>query len=380
MLPLDGIVVVAIEQAISAPHCTRQLADLGARVIKVESGTGDFARHYDDVVHGTSAHFAWANRGKESVAVDLKSESGRAAVEALLAGADVFVQNLAPGAAERLGLDAAAATARHPRLVAVDISGYGKGGPRSAGRAYDLLVQSEAGSCAITGTAETPAKPGIPLVDIGTGMTAANAILAALLARTQSGKGAAISVAMFDVATDWMGWVLNLARFTGVDPPRLGLSSFMVGPYGGYRTRDDQVIVFGTTNDGEWRRLATMLGRPELADDSRYATNSLRLRHREELDEVIATWVATHTFAEASDAAEEAKIGWARLNAPLDVLDHPQLAERDRWVPTRTAGGEFPSLRPAADCPDWHWDPSAVPALGEHTDAVLAELDRDENA
>ena len=378
MLPLDDVLVVAVEQAVSAPHCTRQLADLGARVIKVETGGGDFARHYDDVVHGTSAHFAWANRGKESVALDLKSATGRAAVEELLARADVLVQNLAPGAAARLGLDAAAATARHPRLVAVDISGYGSGGPRSAGRAYDLLVQSEAGSCAITGTGDTPAKPGVPLVDIGTGMVAANAILAALLARTRTGTGAAISVAMFDVATDWMGWVLNLARFTGADPPRLGLSSFMVAPYGGYRTRDGQVIVLGTTNDGEWRRLAThVLGRPDLADDARYATNSDRLRRREELDTVIAAWVAEHTFGEASRAAEQATIGWARLNTPLDVLDHPQLAQRDRWVDTGSPGGAFPSLRPPAECADWDWSPGRVPATGEHTADILAELRTD---
>lgn len=375
MLPLDGIVVVAVEQAISAPHCTRQLADLGARVIKVESGSGDFARHYDDVVNGTSAYFAWANRGKQSVSLDLKSDTGRAAMESLLAKADVFVQNLAPGAAERLDLDAAAVTTRHSRLVAVDISGYGIGGPRATGRAYDLLVQSEAGSCAITGTAEAAAKPGVPLVDIGTGMTAANAILAALLARGRTGRGAALSVAMFDVATDWMGWVLSLARFTGVDPPRLGLSSFMVAPYGAYRTCDDQVIVFGTTNDGEWRRLAgQMLERPDLADDGRYASNADRLSRREDLDEIIADWAATRTFDEASAAAEAAMIGWARLNTPLEVLTHPQLAQRQRWVATRSPGGEFPSLRPPADCADWEWTPRPVPALGEHTAEVLAEL------
>jgi crotonobetainyl-CoA:carnitine CoA-transferase CaiB-like acyl-CoA transferase len=377
VLPLDGITVVAVEQAISAPHCTRQLADLGARVIKVESGSGDFARHYDDVVNGTSAYFAWANRGKQSVSLDLKSDDGRSAMDKLLAQADVFVQNLAPGAASRLGLDAAAVTSRHPRLVAVDISGYGVGGPRAFGRAYDLLVQSEAGSCAITGAADAPAKPGIPLVDIGTGMTAANAILAALLARGRTGKGAAITLAMFDVATDWMGWVLNLARFTGVDPPRLGLSSFMVAPYGAYRTSDDQTIVFGTTNDGEWRRLAgQMMQRADLAEDPRYASNAERLQRREELDEIIAAWAATKTFAEASAAAESATIGWARLNTPLDVLDHPQLSERERWVDTDSPGGEFPSLRPPANCADWDWTAGSVPALGEHTDEVLAELDR----
>lgn len=375
MLPLHGILVVAVEQAVSAPHCTRQLADLGARVVKVEGGTGDFARHYDDVVHGTSAHFAWANRGKESVALDLKSPLGREALERLLARADVLVQNLAPGAAERLGIDAGAATKRHPRLVAVDISGYGRGGPRAAGRAYDLLVQAEAGSCAVTGTADAPAKPGIPVADIGTGMVAANAVLAALLARATTGTGAAISIGMFDVVTDWMGWALHQARFTGVDLARMGLSSPMVAPYGAYRTADDEVIVLGTTNDGEWRRLAThLLGRPDLAEDPRYAGNADRVRRRDELDVLIGDWVGARTLAEASAAADAATIGWARYNTPTEVLDHPQLVERDRWVPTASAGGVFPSLRPAADSPGWDWTPGAVPLLGEHTEKVLAEL------
>jgi crotonobetainyl-CoA:carnitine CoA-transferase CaiB-like acyl-CoA transferase len=227
-LPLDGVLVVGLEQAVSAPFCTRELADLGARVIKVEPAAGDFARHYDDVVHGLSAHFAWANRGKESLVLDLKSDAGLADLDRLIGHCDVFVQNLGPGAAERLGLDAATAVARHPRLVAVDISGYGAGGPRSDARAYDLLVQAESGSCAITGTPEHPAKPGIPLVDIGTGMHAATAILAALIARERTGKGEAIAVSMFDVAADWMSWALHRSRFTGEDIVPCGVSSPMV--------------------------------------------------------------------------------------------------------------------------------------------------------
>jgi crotonobetainyl-CoA:carnitine CoA-transferase CaiB-like acyl-CoA transferase len=376
VLPLDGLLVVAVEQAVSAPHCTRQLADLGARVIKVEGPTGDFARHYDEAVHGVAAHFAWANRGKESVALDLKSELGREALERLLARADVLVQNLAPGAAARLGIDAGSATGRHPRLVAVDISGYGNGGPRAGSRAYDLLVQAESGSCAITGSPEAPAKPGIPFADVGTGMVAANAVLAALLRRASTGRGAALTVSMFDVMTDWMGWALNQSRYTGVDPPRAGLSSPMVSPYGGYRTGDGHVVVLGTTNDSEWQRLASqVLGRDDLAGDAGYATNADRVRRRAELDEAIAAWAAERTFAEASAAAEAAGIGWARYNTPTDVLEHPQLVERDRWVTTGSENGSFLSLRPAADSPQWTWTSRGVPALGEHTEVVLAELD-----
>lgn len=379
VLPLDGFVVVGLEQAVSAPHCTRQLADLGARVIKVESGAGDFARYYDDAAGGTSAHFAMSNRGKESVVLDLKSDEGLGHLERLLTQADVLVQNLAPGAAARLGLDAESACARHPRLVAVDISGYGNGGPRAASRAYDLLVQAESGSCAVTGTKDSPAKPGIPLADIGTGMVAANAVLAALLQRTRTGTGSAVTISMFDVVTDWMSWALHQARANGVDPVPLGVSSPMVAPYNAYRTADGQTIVLGTTNDAEWRRLAAdVLGRTDLADDPRYATNSDRCRLRDELDEVIGAWASTQGFAAASAAAETAGIGWARLNTPTDVLAHPQLSERDRWVSTATASGTFLGLRPAADSKDWAWTPRPVPGLGEHTEQVLRELAADE--
>jgi itaconate CoA-transferase len=379
VLPLDGVLVVGLEVAVSAPHCTRQLADMGARVIKVESPDGgDFARYYDDVVHGTSSYFAWANRGKESVTLDLKTDDGRAALHALIAEADVFVQNLAPGAAERLGFDAKSLCARHPKLVAVDISGYGTGGPRADARAYDLLIQSEAGSCAVTGTTEHPAKPGIAVADIGTGMTAANAVLAALFARSRSGSGTAISLAMFDVITDWMSYALHQARFTGIDPPRLGVASPIVAPYGAYRTADDQMVVFGTTNDAEWQRMATvMLDRRDLAEDPRYTKNIDRVHLRDDLNAVIAAWTVQRTFDEATAAADAATIGWARLNTPSDVLVHPQLHERHRWVPTRAPGGTFDSLRPAAGSADWQWSPGDVPALGEHTAQVMRDIDLD---
>jgi itaconate CoA-transferase len=375
MLPLDGLLVVGLEQAVAAPHCTRQLADLGARVIKIETRSGDFARDYDDAVGDVSAYFAWSNRGKESVVLDLKSEADREVAERILARADVFIQNLAPGAAERLGLDARSAVARHPQLVAVDISGYGAGGGRERSRAYDLLVQAEAGSCAVTGTAGHPAKPGVPLADVGTGMVAANAVLAALLAKVRTGAGAAISVGMFDVVTDWMSWALHQARANGEGPVPRGMSSPMVAPYGAYATADGQTVVIGTTNDGEWHRLATaVLDRADLASDERYAHNSDRVARRDELDVVIAGWASTRTFAEASRAAEAAGIGWARYNTPIEVLEHAELAERDRWVTTDAPGMEFLSLRPAADSPGWAWSPGAVPALGAHTDAIRQEF------
>jgi crotonobetainyl-CoA:carnitine CoA-transferase CaiB-like acyl-CoA transferase len=374
-LPLEGLLVVGLEQAVSAPYATRTLADLGARVIKVESPYGDFTRYYDEAAEGTSAHFSWANRGKQSVVLDLKSPEGRAALERLLAKADVFVQNLAPGAAERMGLDARSLVGRFERLVAVDISGYGHGGPRQDGRAYDLLIQAEAGSCAVTGFEGRPAKPGIPVADVATGMTVANAILAGIIGRGKSGKGTAISIAMFDVITEWMSWALHQTRSTGLDPVPLGVGSPMVSPYGAYETSDGQTIVIGTTNDKEWQRLAReVIERPDLADEPKYADTPGRVQFRSDLDEAIGQWAAQHTFAEASAAAEKAQLGWARLNYPSDVLRHPQLGERGRWVPTRSVTGDVESLRPAADSPDWQWSPGVIPRLGEHTDEVLAEF------
>jgi itaconate CoA-transferase len=373
--PLDGVLVVAIEQAVSAPYCTRQLADLGARVIKVEPAAGDFARHYDESVLGTSAHFAWANRGKQSVVLDLKAPDDAAALDRILADADAFVQNLAPGAAQRVGFDARSAQARHSQLVAVDISGYGAGGPRAAGRAYDLLIQAEAGACSITGSQADPAKPGVPVADIGTGAAAASAILAGLLARGRTGRGTAISIGMFDVVTDWMGWALLQVRGAGSDLPRVGMASPMVAPYGAYPTRDGQTIVFGTTNNAEWQRLAArVLGRPDLAADPRYADNADRVRHRAELDALIGTWTRDRSFAEAVEAADGARLGWARYNTTLEVLNHPQLAERGRWVPTGSPGGDFLGLRPAADADNWKWTPGPVPGIGEHTAAILQEF------
>ncbi|SEF58666.1 Crotonobetainyl-CoA:carnitine CoA-transferase CaiB [Thermomonospora echinospora] len=376
MLPLEGIVVVAVEQAVAAPICTRHLGDLGARVVKVENRRGgDFARDYDTAVGGMAAHFVWANRNKESVALDLKHERGRAVLARLVERADVLVQNLAPGAAARLGLDAAELRVRHPRLITVDISGYGRGGPYARARAYDLLVQSEAGSCAITGTPGRPAKPGIPIADIGAGMYALSSVLAALFVRERTGAGTAISVGLFDAVAEWMGFALNQARYGGFDVEPNGLGSPMVAPYGAYGTADGQVLVLGTTNDREWRRLARqVLERPDLAEDPRYASNSDRVARRAELDAVIGAWAAGLPLERCRRAAEAAGLGHARLNTPTEVLGHPQLVERGRWRQVASPVGPVACLLPPPESADWDWRLDPVPALGEHTEPVLAEL------
>jgi itaconate CoA-transferase len=380
MRPLSGITVVTVEQAVAAPICTRHLGDLGARVIKVENRVGgDFTRGFDDYVHGMSAYFAWVNRNKESVAIDLKHPLGRPVLQRLVAKADVLVQNLAPGAAARLGLDPAQLRQARPGLITVGISGYGNGGPFEQARAYDLLAQSEGGSIAVTGDAGYRAKPGIPLADIGTGMYALSSVLAALYTRERTGEGATIDVGLFDVVTEWMGYFLNVARYAGYDVAPNGISSPAVSPYGAYPTADGQTIVLGTTNDREWQRLAReVLHRPDLADDPRYATNAQRCELRSELDAVIAAWAAARTLAQCREAAEAAQLGHARLNSPTDVLTHPQLTERDRWQEVGTPAGPVMALLPPPQVQGWDWRLDPVPGLGEHTEAVLRELGYDD--
>jgi itaconate CoA-transferase len=376
MQPLAGVLVVAVEQAVAAPICTRHLGDLGARVVKVENRAGgDFARAYDEVVRGMSAHFVWANRNKESLALDLKRQECREILGRLVARADVLVQNLAPGAAARLGLDPAVLRARDPRLITVDISGYGREGPYASARAYDLLVQSEAGSCAITGWPGHPAKPGIPLADIGAGMYALTSVLAALHLRERTGEGAAISVGLFDAVTEWMGFALNHARHAGADVQPNGLSSPMVSPYGAYPTADGQTVVLGTTNDREWRRLARdVLGRPELAEDPRYATNQDRVARRTDLDDAIAAWAKQRPLAECQAAAEAAGLGHARFNKPTEVVDHPQMTTRGRWHDVDSPVGPVPVVAPPPETDAWEWRYEPIPALGEHTAPIMREL------
>jgi itaconate CoA-transferase len=374
--PLDGVSVVAFEQAVAAPLCTRHLADLGARVIKVENPNGgDFTRAYDDAVKGLASTFVWLNRNKESVALDVKHPSAPAVLDRLLARADVVVQNLAPGAAARLGVDAATLTARYPRIVAVDMSGYGVGGPLAHKRAYDLLVQSEAGSCSVTGRPGDWVKPGIPVADVGSAMYAFSSVLAALLARERTGRGAAISVSMFDTIAEWMGFALNYTMYTGVEREPNGLSSPTVAPYGAYPTSDGHTVVLGTTNDNEWQRLAVgLLGRPDLAADERYATNAQRCEHRAELDDVVTAWTSRHRLDEVRERADAVGIGNARVNSVGDVLEHPQLEERHRWREVESPAGPIRALLPPFESADWAPRMDRVPALGEDTDAVLAEL------
>lgn len=384
--PLAGVLVVALEQAVSAPMCTRTLADFGARVIKVENPAGgDFARHYDDVVAGQAAHFVWVNRGKESVTLDLKSERGLAVLHDLLARADVLVSNLAPGATARLGLSPAELAERYPDLIALEIDGFGTGGPLSHKRAYDLLVQAEAGVCSVTGRPGEPAKPGPAVADVTTGLYAALSILATLCGRraggepgSAAGAGSSISISLFDTMAEMMGYHLNYTKHSGVEQQPLGMSSPAVAPYGAYATGDGQTVVLGTTNDREWQRLAReILGRTDLAEDTRFRTNSDRVRNRPLLDEAIGSWCARHTLAEVQKAADDAGIGNSRYNTAAEVLDHPQLAARDRWRDIDSPGGRVPALLPPAVISGFDPPMGAVPGLGEHTDAILREFGRD---
>jgi itaconate CoA-transferase len=374
--PLEGVLVVALEQAVSAPLATRTLADLGARVIKVEHPEGgDFTRRFDDVVHGMAAHFVWLNRGKESVTLDLSVPAAREALHVLLGRADVLVSNLGPGATGRLGIGPDDLTARHPRLIGVEISGYGRSGPLSGKRAYDLLVQAEAGACAITGRPGEPAKPGPPYADTSTSLYTAIAVLSALAERATTGKGRQIEVSMFDVVAELMGYPLTWTRYTGTDQQPVGMGSPAVAPYGAYPTADGRTVVLGTTNDGEWQRLTRrMLGREDLAADPRYARNDDRVACRDELDAELAKWTQGRTLAQVQDAADAAGIGNAVYRTPMEVLDHPQLRARDRWREVRTSVGPVLGLLPPLLFDGQALPVGSVPDLGEHTAAVLAEL------
>ncbi|MBO0873233.1 MAG: CoA transferase [Pseudonocardia sp.] len=374
--PLEGITVLALEQAIAAPLCTRHLADLGARVIKVENpGVGDTARHYDGAVRGMAAHFVWLNHGKESAALDLTDPADLEVFTRLLAKADVLVSNLAPGALGRLGLAPDDLVERFTSLVVVDISGYGAGGPLDHKRAYDLLVQAEGGSCAITGVPGQPAKSGVPVADIGTALYAYSAVLAALYDRERTGRGTVVPIAMLDVVAEMMGFALNQVLHGGAEPEPVGMGSPMVAPYGAYPTADGQTVVLGTTSDREWRRLAgDLLKRPDLIDDPRFARNRDRVRRRAELDLVLREWCARRDLAEIQRLADAAGIGNSRLNGVRDLAEHPQLADRGRWRDVGSPVGPVPALLPPALGRGWKVPEGSVPALGAHTDAIRAEV------
>jgi itaconate CoA-transferase len=389
---LAGLTVVSVEQAVAAPFATRQLADLGARVIKVERpGSGDFARHYDTSVKGLASYFVWLNRGKQSLSLDLKSAAGRAVLDRLIDRADVFVQNLAPGAAARMGLSAEVLRGRDQRLIVCDVSGYAPDGPFGDRRAYDLLIQCETGLLSVTGTQDAPAKAGISVADIAGGMYAFSSILAALYARERTGAGAALQVSLFESLTEWMAQPMYYAMYTGVPPARTGTSHATIAPYGSFRTGGGGTVQLGVQNDREWHRLCEhVLGRPELADDPRFATNAARVAARADLDREIEAALGAHSPDEVLALLDAAQIANARLNTVGDLLAHPQLEHRwaevgspagpirtlpfpvstgDLPFPVSTGGLPFPVSTGGAE-------PALgpIPAVGEHTDAILAEL------
>lgn len=374
---MAGVTVVSLEQAVSAPMCSRTLGDLGARVIKVEHPKGgDFARYYDDVVGGLAAHFVWVNRGKESITLDLKTAAGLGVLHRLLARADVLVSNLAPGSTAKLGITSAELSVRYPELIAVEIDGYGPGGPLSHKRAYDLLVQAESGACAITGQPGAPAKPGPPMADVCTGLYSAISVLALLYAKRGSqGGGGTVAVSLFDTMTELMGYALTYTQHAGVDQEPRGMGSPAVAPYGAYRTADGHTVVLGTTNDREWQRLAReVIDRADLAEEDRLRSNSGRVQYRDLLDAAIGDWCARHDLAEVQRRADKAGIGNSRFNRPSEVVAHPHLVARDRWRTIDTPTGQVPALLPPPVIGGFAPPMGAIPALGEHTAAILAEF------
>jgi itaconate CoA-transferase len=378
MRALDGVTVVSVEQAVAAPYATRQLADLGARVIKVERpGGGDFARHYDDSVLGQSSYFVWLNRSKESLTLDVKHPAGRDVLHELLAGADVFVHNLGPGAAPRLGLDAATLCPRYPRLVHATVSGYGTTGPWADRKAYDLLVQCETGLVSLTGTPEVTAKAGISVADIAAGMYTYSGVLTGLLRRATTGAGSAFEVSLFEALAEWMGQPAYYTRYGGTQPERAGAQHATIAPYGPYTTGDGDTVVLAVQNEREWVALCRLvLGDETVAHDPRFATNPARVRHRGALNALFADRFARLTTAAAVDLLDRAGVASGRMNDVTGLLDHPVLAERDRWRTVGSPGGDIELLCPPATFPGTEPRLGPVPAPGEHTDAILRELGR----
>ncbi len=373
-LPLTGVRVLALEQAVVAPFCTRQLADMGAEVIKIERPGGDLARHYDGALNGVSAYFAWLNRGKRSIVLDVKEPHDHDVCERLIARADVFVHNLAPGAVERLGFGYDELAARHPRLIWCGISGYGPDGPYRERKAYDMLVQAEAGIISMTGTADAPAKVGVSIADIGGGLYAYSSILAALLNRSTTGRGERIDISMFECMTEWMMPPLNVFQGTGKSPQRVGVRHNMVVPYGAYSCADGDVLLAVQT-DGEWRRLCSaVLDATALADDPRFITNELRVVNRAPLESLIDAHFSRHTSAQVIALLEAADIPTGAMNDVAAVAAHPQLAARGRWVDVSSPGGDFSALLPPHNLQGAPSRIGAVPALGEHSAEILAEL------
>jgi itaconate CoA-transferase len=374
--PLDGITVVSLEHAIAAPFCTRQLADLGARVIKVERpGAGDFARAYDERVHGMSSHFVWTNRSKESLTLDLKQPAALAALRSVIAQADVLVQNLAPGATGRMGLDYPALKKDHPRLIVCDISGYGDDGPYRDKKAYDLLIQSEAGLLSVTGTPDTPSKAGNSMADIAAGMYAYTGIMAALLQRGKTGEGGHIDVSMLESLAEWMGFPLYYA-FEGAPPPaRTGASHASIYPYGPFEAGDGGTVMLGLQNEREWRVFCeVVMQMPALAIDPRFDSNARRSENRAALKALILETFRTLSTAQLTARLDEAQIANARVNSMADVWAHPQLAARARWAPVDSPAGAIPALLPPGRHSSFDYRMDGIPTVGQHTEAILREF------
>ncbi|MBX3658081.1 MAG: CoA transferase [Ramlibacter sp.] len=380
--PLDGITVVSLEHAIAAPFCTRQLADLGARVIKVERpGVGDFARDYDQRTRGLASHFVWVNRSKESLTLDLKQPDALAVLKELIAGADVLVQNLAPGAAARMGLSYEVLSAANPRLIVCDISGYGADGPYRDKKAYDLLIQSEAGFLSVTGTPDEPCKSGNSIADIAAGMYGYTSVLAALLQRGKTGKGSHIDVSMLESLGEWMGFPLYYAYEGATPPPRSAASHATIYPYGPFAAGDGGTVMLGLQNEREWKIFCEkVLLQPALATDARFDANARRNAHRGELKALILQVFGDMTAAQVVQRLDDAGIANARMNSMAEVWAHPQLQARGRLRQVASPAGDIAALLPPGANSSFDYRMDAVPAIGEHTEAILRELGRDAGA
>ncbi|MFC3943368.1 CoA transferase [Pseudomonas gingeri NCPPB 3146 = LMG 5327] len=376
--PLDGITVISLEHAIAAPFCTRQLADLGARVVKIERpGSGDFARGYDQRVRGLASHFVWTNRSKESLTLDLKQDRAGDILEDLLGQADVLVQNLAPGAAARMGLSFEALHERFPRLIVCDISGYGEGGPYEKKKAYDLLIQSEGGFLSVTGGPgdDQLAKAGCSIADIAAGMYAYSGILSALLLRGKTGEGSRVDVSMLESLVEWMGYPMYYAFDGAAQPPRAGAAHSTIYPYGPFPAGDGGTVMLGLQNEREWAAFCDkVLLMPELAVDERFSANFKRSANREVLRQIIVDSFARLSVEQLIARLEEAQIANARVNDMQGVWDHPQLKARDGWREVDSPSGKLPSLLPPARNAAFAPRMDAVPGLGQHTEAILGEL------
>ena len=379
MRPLQGITVVALEQAVAAPFATRQLADLGARVIKIERpGTGDFARQYDRTVKGLSSHFVWLNRSKESLTLDLKHERAKAILWELIERADVFIQNLAPGAVARLGFGAEALRPRHQRLIVCNVSGYGPDGPYRDKKAYDLLVQAEAGVLAITGNGDQPAKCGIPVADIAAGMYAYSGILSALFLRERTGQGTTLDVSLMDALAEWMGYPAYYTGYGGTAPARTGASHAAIAPYGPFATGDGKVVLLSIQNEREWAAFcAVVLEEPGLATDPRFCGSSERVRNRTDLHRRIDAVFQKLTAEDVTERLERGSIANARMRTIEEFLDHPQLAARHRWSEIDSPAGRLRALRPPVDLAGMEPVMGPIPEVGRDNDAILGALGYD---